>query len=82
MTPEIDVELPLPKELQGVDVNRSEADLPRHLSAGKDDEEKGSPAYFPRERKEDKQLDFALDLLRGTQTHAMFPPDASKGVPN
>ena len=84
VTPDIDVEQPLPKELQGQDLNRSEADLPRHLSSSEDegDEEKGSPAYFPRERSEDKQLDFALDLIRGKQTHAMFPPDASKGVPN
>ena len=65
-----------------MNVNRSEAELPRHLSSSEDDEEKGSPAYFPRERADDKQLDFALDLLRGKQTHAMFPPDASKGVPN
>ncbi|MEO0944910.1 MAG: S41 family peptidase, partial [Pseudomonadota bacterium] len=84
VSPDIEVELPLPKELQGVDVSRSEAALPRHLSGGEDKEEekKGSPAYYPRERSEDKQLDYALDLLRGKQTHAMFPPDPESGVPN
>lgn len=84
VTPDIDVEQPLPKELQGLDVNRSEASLPRHLQNGEDKEEekKGSSAYFPRDPKDDKQLAYALDLLRGKQEHAMFPPDQSKGVPN
>lgn len=84
VSPDIDVEQPLPKELQGVDVNRSEADLPRHLQNGakEEEEKKGSSAYFPRDPKDDKQLAYALDLLRGKQKHAMFPPDPSSGVPN
>lgn len=85
VNPDIEVEQPLPKELQGVDVSRSEASLPRHLQGGnekKEEEKKGSSAYFPRDRKDDKQLDYALDLLRGTKSHAMFPPSSEKGVPN
>lgn len=83
VTPDIDVDQPLPDELKDVDVNRSEASLPRHLQNGETEEEqKGSSAYFPRDPKEDKQLAYALDLLRGKQTHAMFPPDPSRGIPN
>ncbi|MBA4784015.1 MAG: S41 family peptidase [Rhizobiales bacterium] len=81
--PDIEVEQPLPDELKDVDVNRSEADLPRHLQNGEEKEEqKGSSAYFPRDPKDDKQLAYALDLLRGKQKNAMFPPDPNKGVPN
>lgn len=84
VTPDIAIEQPLPDELKDVDVNRSEADLPGHLqnSENEDGEKKGSSAYFPRDPKEDKQLGYALDLLRGKQTHAMFPPDPNNGVPN
>ena len=83
VVPDIDVEQPLPDELKDVDVNRSEASLPRHLENDeKEEEKKGSSAYFPRDPKEDKQLAYALDLLRGIQKHAMFPPDPEKGVPN
>lgn len=84
VTPDIHVEQPLPDELKGLDVNRSEADLPRHLQNGEaaDEEEKGSSAYFPRDPKDDLQLAYALDLLRGKRKHAMFPPDPSNGVPN
>lgn len=81
VTPDIDVEQPLPEELQGVNVNRSEAELQGHLENG-EDEKKGSPAYFPRDPDEDKQLEYALNLLRGKQQHSMFPPDPSQGVPN
>ncbi len=83
VSPDIIVDQPLPEELKGLDVNRSEASLPRHLQNGVEkEEEKGSSAYFPRDRKDDKQLDYALDLLRGKEKHAMFPPDPSNGVPN
>jgi carboxyl-terminal processing protease len=45
-------------------------------------EESGSPAYVPPDPKDDKQLNYALDLLRGVQVNAAFPADASKAVPN
>ncbi|MEP4703878.1 MAG: S41 family peptidase, partial [Hyphomicrobiales bacterium] len=81
--PDINVEQPLPDELKSEDVTRSEASLPRHLQNGEEEEEeKGSSAYFPRDPKDDKQLAYALDLLRGKQKHAMFPPDPASGVPN
>jgi carboxyl-terminal processing protease len=45
-------------------------------------EEPGSPAYVPPDPKDDTQLNYAFDLLRGAQVNAAFPPDQSRGVPN
>jgi carboxyl-terminal processing protease len=44
--------------------------------------ESGSSGYIPPDPKDDTQLNYALDLLRGAQVNAAFPPDHSKGVPN
>jgi carboxyl-terminal processing protease len=63
--------------------NFGEASLKGHLAAvsgGK--EEAGSPAYVPTDPKQDKQLNYALDLIRGVQVNAAFPPDPTKGMPN
>ena len=62
----------------------SEANLKGHLPGGGRGakEESRSPAYIPLDPKDDKQLNYALDLLRGVQVNAAFPPDQSKGVPN
>ena len=32
--------------------------------------------------KDDKQLNYALDLIRGLQSNAAFPPDPNRGIPN
>jgi carboxyl-terminal processing protease len=47
---------------------------------GKDQSE--SPSYIPLNPKDDTQLNYALDLLRGAEVNAAFPPDRSKAVPN
>ena len=62
-----------------------ESSLKGHLpsvgaTSGK--EESGSLTYVPPDPKNDKQLNYALDLIRGLQVNAAFPPDPSKGVPN
>jgi carboxyl-terminal processing protease len=44
--------------------------------------ESGSSGYIPPDPRDDTQLNYALDLLRGAQVNAAFPPDQSKGVPN
>ena len=50
-----------------------EANLPGHLAAtGK--EEDGSQSYVPTDAKDDKALQTALGLLRGTETNPAFPP--------
>ncbi len=84
--PDIIVIQELPEELKG---RRStpggEAGLRGHLR-GEDndaeDEQSGSSAYVPPDPKDDAQLNYALELLRGIKQHAMFPPDPSQGIPN
>ena len=44
--------------------------------------EAGSPAYIPPDPGDDKQLNYALDLVRRVLVNAAFPADPSKGVPN
>ena len=69
---------------------RGEADLKGHLNgedvqAGEvkpEEEESGSLAYVPPDPKDDKQLNYALDLLRGLQVNSAFPPDPAAGIPN
>ena len=63
---------------------RGESSLKGHLANPEADtkEESGSLAYVPTDAKDDKQLNYALDLLRGLQVNSAFPPDPSRGIPN
>jgi len=86
IVPDIEVTQPLPPDL-AADASqvesKGEASLKGHLAVqdgGK--EATGSSAYVPPEAKDDKQLQYALDLLRGLQTNAAFPPDPNRGIPN
>lgn len=86
--PDIEVIQELPPELAeqlGIEP-RGEASLRGHLQgeeAGEDAEESsGSLAYVPADPKDDKQLNHALDLLRGLQANAAFPPNPDPVVPN
>ena len=73
----------LPDELKGKTETAGEASLRGHLTnEGAPEEKSGSSAYVPRDAKDDKQLNYALDLLRGKQQHANFPPDPNKAIPN
>ncbi len=89
--PDIEVIQELPPELaeqMGRTEPRGEADLKGHLQsqdveAGNEPvEESGSLAYVPPDPKDDKQLNYALDLLRGLQVNSAYPPDPSVGIPN
>jgi carboxyl-terminal processing protease len=83
ITPDIKVEQPLPEELQGRDVSRGESDLKGHIKGQQEsDEGSGSAAYVPPDPKDDIQLNYALDLVRGTKTDASFPADPTKAVMN
>ena len=54
-----------------------------HLKSEDQEEEKaGSPAYVPLDPKDDKQLKLALDLMRGVEKHAAFPPNTKVATPN
>ncbi|MCE6076211.1 S41 family peptidase [Agrobacterium vitis] len=79
--PDIKVEEPLPADLQGKLRTEGESSLPGHIQGQSETEEgSGSVAYVPPDPKDDVQLNYALDLLRGAKTDPSFPPDPSKAV--
>ena len=84
--PDIQIIQELPDELKGESSTTGEASLRGHLTGedGKEGEAEVSTtsAYVPPDPKDDVQLNYALDLLRGIQANAMFPPDPSQGIPN
>ena len=74
ITPDIKVEQPLPPELLGKVEAQGESDLRGHIQGQSEtDEGSGSVAYVPPETKDDLQLNYALDLLRGKKTDPSFP---------
>lgn len=83
ITPDIKVDQPLPPELQGRDLTRGESDLKGHIKgADESDKGSGSAAYVPPDPKDDLQLIFAEQLLRGEKTDPAFPPNPQKAVLN
>ncbi|MEJ6783621.1 S41 family peptidase [Aminobacter sp. Piv2-1] len=83
ITPDVKVDQPLPAELQGRDVTRGESALKGHIKGAEEsDQGSGSAAYVPPEPKDDIQLNYALDLLRGIKTDPSFPPNPEKAVMN
>jgi carboxyl-terminal processing protease len=82
ITPEIEVLQDVPDELKTRNTDtKGEASLRGHLKA-EGDEATGSQSYVPPDEKDDKALKTALDLLRGAQTNAAFPPNPKAAVPN
>jgi carboxyl-terminal processing protease len=83
ITPDIEVDQPVPPELQGRDLTRGESDLKGHIK-GVDENAKGSgsAAYVPPDPKDDLQLIYAEQLLRGEKTNPAFPPNPEKAVMN
>jgi carboxyl-terminal processing protease len=73
VAPDIEVLQDVPKESAAQAQTRSESSLPGHLKAD-GDEQKGSQSFIPKEAKDDKALQTALALLRGTETNPAFPP--------
>lgn len=83
ITPDIKVDQPLPEDMQGRDVTRGESELKGHIKGAEEsDQGSGSAAYVPPEAKDDLQLQYALELLRGTKTDPAFPPNPDKAVMN
>ncbi len=80
--PDIVIEQEVPEELQGQTTARGESSLRGHLQSQDGEEQGGSSAYIPPNKEDDKQLNYALDLLRGVTVHSLFPPDPSASVPN
>jgi carboxyl-terminal processing protease len=81
IVPDIEVLQDVPDELKTRTDTKGEASLRGHLKA-EGDEETGSQAYVPPDAKDDKALHSALDLIRGVQTNAAYPPNVKLAVPN
>ena len=84
ITPDIEVLQDLPDELKAkTDTStKGEASLRGHLKGDEGKEQTGSQSYIPPDAKNDKALNMAMDLLRGTQVNSAFPPSAKTPVPN
>jgi carboxyl-terminal processing protease len=67
--PDIKIEQDIPDELKGKDETKGEAGLRGHLQAQDKEEKGGSSAYIPPDPKADKQLNYALDILRGVKVN-------------
>jgi carboxyl-terminal processing protease len=65
----------VPEEIQArAVVTESESSLRGHLKA-EGNEQDGSQSYVPPEAKDDKALNMAFDLIRGTKNNPAFPPN-------
>jgi carboxyl-terminal processing protease len=81
IAPDIEVLQDVPAELaaQAQAATRSESKLPGHLKA-EGDEQSGSQSYVPPEAKDDKALQTALALIRGTETNPAYPPNPAQAA--
>jgi carboxyl-terminal processing protease len=79
ITPDIEVLQEVPKDVQSRQLNISEATLPGHFHA-EGQEQKGSQSYVPSDPKDDRALQTALALLRGTEANAAFPPSSQQAL--
>ena len=69
----------MPPELLGKVETTSESSLRGHIKGQNENEEgSGSVAYVPPEAKDDLQLNYALDLLRGKKSDPAFPANPEK----
>jgi carboxyl-terminal processing protease len=78
--PDIKVLQEVPGDLKGSTETEGEASLRGHLKA-EGAEGAGSQSYVPTDEKDDRALNEAFDLLRGTITDAAFPPNPKAAVP-
>jgi carboxyl-terminal processing protease len=82
IVPDIEVLQDVPDEVKTRPTEtKGEASLRGHLKA-EGEEGGGSQSYVPPEAKDDKALNSALDLLRGTQANSAFPPNPKAAIPN
>jgi carboxyl-terminal processing protease len=78
--PDIEVLQELPVDLKARTDTEGEASLRGHLKA-EGNEETGSQSYVPSDKKNDRALKEAFDLLRGTIADAAFPPNPKTSAP-
>ena len=75
ITPDIEVRQVVPEEFQGRDEIIGEAGLAGHITGDSEEESTaGSSVYVPAEPAEDAQLQYAIRLINGEETHEAFPP--------
>jgi carboxyl-terminal processing protease len=82
--PDIEVLQEVPEEIRARSSieTTGESALRGHLKA-EGDEQGGSQSYVPSEAKDDKALNMALELIRGTKINNAFPPNPkSATLPN
>src|SRR5215813_11813968 len=80
IAPDIEALQDVPKDVADQQAQlRSEASLPGHLKA-EGDEQTGSQSYFPKDANDDKALQTALALLRGTEVNPAFPPNPKQAA--
>src|ERR1041385_235521 len=75
IVPEIEVLQDVPEELKARSDTKGEASLRGHLKTQEGEEQTGSQSYIPPDVKNDKALNMALELIRGTKTNPAFPPN-------
>jgi carboxyl-terminal processing protease len=84
--PDIAVNEKLPPDIaaQITKQPEGESSLRGHLTndSANGPEQSGSLAYVAPDPKDDTQLNYAIDLLRGLQVNSAFPPDPNRGIPN
>ena len=81
ITPNIEVLQQVPEDVQSRTSAVSEATLRGHLKA-QGQEQDGSQSYVPSNPSDDKALQKALALLRGTEVNPAFPPNSKQTVAN
>src|SRR5712692_3341568 len=81
ITPDIEVLQDVPDNMKAQTDTKGEASLRGHLKA-EGAEQTGSQSYVPPNESDDKAINMALDLLRGTATNAAFPPNPKAAVHN
>ncbi len=82
INPDIEILQDVPEELKARTDTRGEASLRGHLRGEQGKEQTGSQSYVPPEEKDDKALNLAMELLRGTQQNSAFPPNPKAPIPN
>ncbi len=84
ITPDIEVLQDLPDDVKAKSdtSTKGEASLRGHLKGDAGKEQTGSQSYIPPDEKNDKALQMAQELLRGTQVNSAFPPSGKAPVPN
>jgi len=81
ISPDVEILQDVPDDQKVRSESRGEAALRGHLKA-EGDERSGSQSYIPPDPKDDKALNLAYELLRGTTVNAAFPPNARSAVPD